>query len=104
MKLRSSIGVLVADMPIRAKLALSTCFVMLAILLFLFIYYPKVYRNQALETYSEKGEAIGQMLALGIGQALLAGDYQALRETISWVDGNPDVLSIIIIEDGEVIA
>ncbi len=98
-------GRMIADRPIWVKLSLSTSVILVLISVFLVTYYPSVQKNQAEEALFAKGEILSNMLSLGIGLALNAGDYQALAETLSWVENDELILYVLIIDpDGELLA
>ncbi len=104
MRLAHRFAALVANLPIRTKISSSILLVMLVMLVALLTHYPREFRRHAVESYEDKSESVLQMLALGIGNALNAGDYEALQETLTWVEGKPGIERIVVLDEGEVIA
>ncbi|MFH1278076.1 MAG: response regulator [Candidatus Eisenbacteria bacterium] len=94
-----------ASLPIRAKLAISSLLALLAISMFVLIYYPHEQRRSAVETAEERDHGLAVMIALSVGVALELEDYEALTASLEWTRNRFGVDYIAVIdEEGEVLA
>lgn len=91
---------LIGSLPIRVKLTVSFLLVLLGISLFIFTYYPREQKRNALATMRNKVESMAEMVALGAGIGLESDDFSAVAEALEWAKRDSN-LSYIVIKDAE---
>ncbi len=72
------------SLPIRSKVIIHFSWVFAVISLFNFIYFPTVYKKQALKNLENQVQSTGEMIALSAGISLDFLDFQGVGIAIDW--------------------
>jgi PAS domain S-box-containing protein len=86
------------NIPIRAKLYISTFFLLAAISLFILLFFPARLHRQALHALHSRAESIAAMSAYALAPAYLFNDSTGIREVFESAKQSRD-LAYIVIED-----
>jgi len=96
---------LLLRMPIWSRMTASTFVILILVVSFLFLYYPRIQQDQAYRSREDRDHAITDMLAVGIGVALHQADYAALTAALDQVTSDARTRFAVVVDpDGEILA
>ncbi len=86
---------------LRTKLILSSSFLVTAISVFIFIYFPSEFEKQATKAIVDKVNSIATMTAFSISPALFFNDTQTIEETFQSAKQVKDIVYIALRDDSD---
>ncbi|MFY8000513.1 MAG: methyl-accepting chemotaxis protein [Candidatus Kapaibacteriota bacterium] len=89
---------------LRTKIQLLVNTLLLAIVLFVGIYFPTQTRETLLDSFTRESQALAETVALGVSIGLQNQDLQSAQRAIDYVKQNPDVRFVAIVSEGQTIA
>jgi methyl-accepting chemotaxis protein len=89
---------------LRTKIQLLVNALLLAIVVFVGIYFPTQTRETLLESFTRESQALAETVALGVSIGLQNQDLQSAQRAIDYVKQNPDVRFVALVSDGQTIA
>ncbi len=89
---------IIRDMPIKAKLVSVITALIIAISLFVFIYFPVKQKAVLSRDFLEKTETVTEMVALGSGIGLGTGQLLVLKNVFDWAKMDPSLLYIVVLD------
>ncbi len=93
------------SLPIRLKLAAVITFLIAAISLFIFVYFPARLEKQAKAAIAAKAKSIAEMSAFSISPALFFGDHESIDEVIKSAKQNEDLAYLFVLDEmGHIVA
>ena len=91
-------------MRLRTKIQLLTNALILAILVFVGVYFPIQTRQTLLESFTREVQALAETVALGVSIGLQNQDLQSAQRAIDYVKQNPDVRFVALVSEGATVA
>jgi methyl-accepting chemotaxis protein len=91
-------------MRLRTKIQLLTSALILAILVFVGVYFPIQIRQTLLESFTREVQALAETVALGVSIGLQNQDLQSAQRAIDYVKQNPDVRFVALVSEGATVA
>lgn len=85
------------NLNIRTKLFAAISILIAVISLFVYLYFPNQYENQATEAIAAKANSITQMTAFSLSAALFFSDIQIIEEVFESTKQNKDLVYIILL-------
>mgnify|MGYP002784550034 CR=1 FL=1 len=89
---------------LRTKIQLLVNALLLAIVVFVGIYFPTQTRETLLESFTRESQALAETVALGVSIGLQNQDLQSAQRAIDYVKQNPDVRFVALVSEGQTIA
>lgn len=86
------------DLNIRTKLFAAISILIAVISLFVYLYFPNHYENQAAEAIAAKANSITQMTAFSLSAALVFTDIPIIEEVFENTKQNKDLVYIILLD------
>lgn len=90
-----------ANFSLRTKLILSSSFLVAAISIFIFIYFPSEFEKQATEAITDKANSIATMTAFSVSPALFFNDTRTIEETFQSAKQVKDIVYITLRDDSD---
>lgn len=87
------------NFSLRTKLILTSSFLVAAISIFIFIYFPSEFEKQATESIIGKANSIATMTAFSISPALFFNDAQTIAEIFESAKQVKDIVYIVLRDD-----
>ncbi|TAE24378.1 MAG: methyl-accepting chemotaxis protein [Candidatus Kapaibacterium sp.] len=91
-------------MRLRTKIQLLTNALIVAILVFVGVYFPMQTRQTLLESFTREVQALAETVALGVSIGLQNQDLQSAQRAIDYVKRNPDIRFVALVSDGATVA
>ncbi|MDI6803358.1 MAG: PAS domain S-box protein [Bacteroidota bacterium] len=95
----SKIQKIFVNFSLRTKLIISSSFLVTAISVFIFIYFPSEFEEQATKAIVDKANSIATMTAFSISPALFFNDTQTIKEAFQSARLAKDIVYIVLRDD-----